>query len=423
VSKLFHSETGRVTHLQHEELTSSRHARKLFHLPEQTAVGGTLYVLAKSRRDCTAPLRLSVNGHPFALEPRSPYHESLTWFSIVLGSEHLQPGGNVVELWAESAAMDSWMLGVEGGADRPNSSLSLDGGQTWQSERMSIRHNIRGEYVIRLRLDDPALSDPSPPEFTWEPPDCARLTNLREMIPNEIQAMNDQWEQARALAAWVSCQWTYSGDDKSGEVKEYCPWDALTILSWSKSNFGQYQSNPVAFCVHYAVVFVSAATALGLSARAVCGTDHAAEGKGGHFVGEVWIQKWQKWCHLDPMCDLAFVRDGVPLSTEEICADQGDGLLLLIQVGSGLARSDPGRSTALVNAFGAGGPFGQWAVWPRTDFLSHPELTPPAHGVCSYCETDWFWARREDRCDLGMFPHWVSPESLARPPHAGRRLV
>ncbi len=418
MSKLFYRDSGRVVHLQHEELSSSRRARKEFHLPETISSGGTLYILAKSRRDCPVPLQVSVNGCGFTFEPCAPHHYYLTWFALELRPEHLRPGVNIVELWSDSAAMDSWMLGVEGRPDNPGSSLSFDGGKTWQNERMSIRHNLRGEYVVRLRLADPALSDPAPPAIVWESPDCPRLKDMRAVIPAEIQATGQPWEQALALSAWVSGQWTFPSDDEPGQVKEYCPWDALTILAWRKSNFGQYQSNPIAFCVHYAVVFISAATALGLRARGVCGSPSILDRKSGHFVAELWIDEWQKWCHLDPMSDLVFVREGVPLSVAEMSLNRGDQLRELAQAGQGLARSDPPRSEKLLSTFGTGEAFRQWAVWPRNDFLSRPELTPPAHGACSYSETDWLWARQENAGDLGMFPHQLSAEELGLPPPA-----
>jgi len=41
-------------------------------------------------------------------------------------------------------------------------------------------------------------------------------------------------------------------------------------------------------------------------------------GSNGHFVSEVWIERWGKWCHLDPTLDLAYVADGVPLSVAEL---------------------------------------------------------------------------------------------------------
>jgi hypothetical protein len=53
-------------------------------------------------------------------------------------------------------------------------------------------------------------------------------------------------------------------------------------------------------------------------------------------------------------------------------------------------------------------------VWPRNDFLSHPELTPACHGQTTYSETEIVWRNRHRaENELGMFPwiaadHWFS---------------
>jgi hypothetical protein len=57
-----------------------------------------------------------------------------------------------------------------------------------------------------------------------------------------------------------------------------------------------------------------------------------------------------------------------------------------------------------------------WAVWPRNDYRSHIEATPPAHGVNAYVETDWRWARTSAAIPLGMFPYIVDPGELQAPP-------
>jgi hypothetical protein len=59
-------------------------------------------------------------------------------------------------------------------------------------------------------------------------------------------------------------------------------------------------------------------------------------------------------------------------------------------------------------------------VWPRNDFLSRPDLTPPAHGDTAYCETDFVWHSRNVRgAELDMFPHIADDDWFARPPPKG----
>lgn len=420
MSKLFHSESGRVLYLQSEELSSRRHARKTFRLPRTLAGGGTLYVFAKSRPGCRHLLRLRVNGRGFSIRPNHHYY--LSWFALRLRAADLARGTNVVEMWSDNEAMDGWMLGMEPCVRKPDSALSLDGGSSWRTDGMGVHHCLRGEYVVRLRLDDPALGDAAPPATVWERPDCAHFAALRSALPRRIRDVADPWRRARALASWVSSRWRYSST-WAGRLQhaEYCPWDPLTILAWRKADFGQYQANPVAFCVHYGALFVPMALALGIPARCVCGTAGTLRRGPGHFVAEVWIGKWRKWCYLDPMCDFAFLHDGVPLSTAEVAAQPEKALLDLLSSGPGFRRLPRAVWKPFTTAFGTGRCFRSWAVWPRNDFLSHPELTPPSHGAVFYCETDWLWSATGR--DEGMFPWHVATDTLAAPPPAAWRKL
>jgi hypothetical protein len=417
MSKLFFSETGRVLYLENEEITHRRHVRKIFRLPSAIRGDATLFILAKSRPGGRRPLHVRVNGQR-RLSLRPDHHYYLSWFTLRLKGGDLRPGRNVMELWCDTDAMDGWMLGLEPATRAPDSALSLDGGRTWRRDHMGVHHCLRGEYVLRLRLDDPALSDPPPPPMAWEHPECPHFEPLRAALPRRVARIADPWRRARALATWVSAQWSYAADRDSPVYRhsEYCPWDPLTILAWRKADLGQYQSNPVAFCVHYGAAYVPLALALGIPARCVCGTPGTLAREFGHFVAEVWIEKWRKWCYVDPMCDFAFVRDGVPLSTAEIAREPAPKRRGWLSRGPGLDGRPAAVRKAFTAAFGAGGCFRRWAVWPRNDFLAHPELTPPSHGATFYCETDWLWAKSAR--DEGMFPRHVPEKSLAAPPPA-----
>jgi hypothetical protein len=422
MSRLFFSETGRLLYLENEELASYRRARKVFRLPAGIQGGATLFLLAKSRRGCRRPLRVQVNGRrTLSLAPKHVHY--LSWFALHLGAGDIRGGTNVIEIWSDNDALDGWILGLEPCVRKPDSALSLDGGRTWQSNRMGVHHCLRGEYVIRLRLDDPELSDPPPPARTWEKPDCPRFAALTAAIPRRIGRIEDPWQRARALATWV-CSWSLYRMDRARkhQIAEYCPWEPLTIRAWLKADFGQYQANPVAFCVHYGAAFVSLALALGLPARCVCGTGGTLERGPGHFIAEVWIEKWRKWCYLDPMCDFAFLRNSVPLSTAELAEQPALRLLGWLSRGPGFFRLPRPTRMMFKSAFGTGICFRHWALWPRNDFLSHPELTPPSHGAVYYCETDWLWAKT-GRASQGMFPWHVPADLLAKPPPAGWRAL
>lgn len=417
MSRLFHSESGRVMHLLSEELTRRRRARKVFHLPPGVECGGTLYVFAKARAGRRIPLQVAVNGTGLTAEPIEALY--LSWYLVPVPAGVLVGGENVVELWSDNVAMDGWMLGIEGRPENPDSALSLDGGRTWQSERMSIHHCLRGEYVVRLRLDDPSLRDPTPPAMAWENPEHPLLEELRRLIPSDIRDQPDAWRRARRLATWVCGQWRYGSDRGHGiEINEYCPWDPMTILAWRRAEFGQYQPNPVAFCVHFGVVYTMSALAVGIPARCVCGTASTLARKSGHFISEVWMERWANWCHVDPMCDFAFIQDDVPLSTDEVSRLSRAAAAKVLDRGPGLDREPVERQDAWASAYGCGECFRHWAVWARNDFFSRPDLTPPAHGACHYCETNWVWADDGTDADTAMFPYHASAGKLAAPPGA-----
>ena len=56
------------------------------------------------------------------------------------------------------------------------------------------------------------------------------------------------------------------------------------------------------------------------------------------------------------------------------------------------------------------------SIWPRTDFLSHPELTPPGHGETAYSETDLVWEVRDLQDGFGMFPYFGDDAYFDAPP-------
>ncbi|MHB0937097.1 MAG: transglutaminase-like domain-containing protein [Armatimonadota bacterium] len=417
MSRLFHTEQGMCAYLQYEAVSARRRARKELLLPEDIAAGGTLYLLAKPFPECAQPLRVRVNDQRFAIAPTPT--NFFSWQELPVVRECLRPGMNTIEIWADNTALDGWALGMESGYRPTGSWLSLDGGQNWQNERMGINHALSGEYIVRLRVDDQALRDPEPPAFTWENPDCPELAAVREAVPAEIRDVADPWERARALAAWTSVQWEYR--NTKGGI-EYAPWDALTILAWGRAQRGPAQFNPIVMCVHFGVVFATCALALGLPARNVCvnaGGPHTA----GHFISEVWIERWQKWCQVDGNCDVVFERDGVPLSVDEL-SRLGKAAGPLAVTGEGYAQQGDFIKGFVRDFMLNGLVYQHWAVWPRNDYLSRPELTPPAHGSTEYVETAWQWSADVENAErLGMFSCRVPAAELAAPPSAEWQMM
>lgn len=411
MSRLFHTESGRIIFHAIEEVSRYRRARKVLTLPSQTGPGGTLYLFGSAHPGQNAPLQVTVNGKEFNVASVENSRMMARWFALDIGPGVLREGRNSVDVWCDTPAMDGWMLGLEDGHQDPQSFLSLDGGKTFHNDRMGVYHRMRGEYVIRLRLDDPSLSD-EPPGIAWEAPDCPRFKDILEALPSEIKAMQDPWEQARALASWTIQQWEYR--NTRGGV-DYAPWDPLTIMSWGKSGFGHMAADPIVMCVQYAVVFTCAAMALGIPGRNVCCTEDLNTGAG-HFVSEVWMEKWQKWCHVDGTHDLVFVKDGAPLSVGELHSNLAELERYAVR-GTGFGEISPERRKKLgAKPLRDQHYYRYWAVWPRNDYLSHPELTPPAHGATHYVESDWLWQVPDDGFDFGMFSSPLERDGRDPPP-------
>ncbi len=409
MSRLYHNESGRVIPAFCEELTRFRRARVILDLPA-TRSDAVLFVLVRPHRVDGNPLNWSVNGVRQAdidAEPDLHYR----WYEGTVKAGDLREGDNVVELWTEDRAMTGWSLALEAGGARSRCALTDDGGTNWRYDRMGYLNAVQGNYCVRVRLQE-GRDDP-PPEMAWESVDHPRVRSLRDLLPRGARNGSDRYAQVRELSSWLASSWEHSG---SARATAYTPWDAETILAWGGSRRGHNGERPIAMCVHYAVAFVSACQALRIPARCaiLMGTPNSFEG---HFVAEVWFDEYRKWVMVDPNCDAILFRNGQPLSIEEIQA-LGDRLEPYVEWGRGSRYQ---RTFAHIRAFIRtsllrGVCFRHRSVWPRTDFLSHPEFSPPGHGSVSYCETDLVWTEKDVEDGFGMFRYFAPAAYFTAPP-------
>lgn len=409
MSKLYLSESGHVVPTLCEELTTYRRARKVLQLPG-TAAPGTLYILARAYAGSDLPLRLAVNGTEVpAVQPKSS--EAYLWYDAPVDASLLKSGANTFEFWTDATAMNAWSLAIEAGHAEPESSISDDGGKTWRNEKMGYLNVLRGEYAVRMRLAEG--EDPAPPAMVWEDPTNPRLESLRQIMPAQALEPGPLLSRVRALTSWISSSWEHTN---SARAAQYAPWDAETILAWGKARSGHDNRLPIVMCVHYAVAFVSCCQAAGIPARCAVfiGT---LGGSDGHFVAEVWLEDYAKWVMVDPNLDAILWKDGVPLSVTEI-QQAGSDLSELVEWGPGseFQRRYPHIVEFMEDNFSRGLFVRHRSIWPRADFLSHPELSPPGHGSTAYCETSLVWEKRDLQRGLGMFPHFADPVYFDAPP-------
>lgn len=409
-TQLTYTEEGRVVPMLGEPLTRHRRARKVLSLPDGASSGGTVYCLVWTHPGCESALRISVNGQLFNCAPK-PEYPFQHWEVLSVSAEVLRSGENTMEFWTDCRAQTGWSLALETGHRDPRSYVSFDGGKCWQNERMGLHQVHRGEYVVRIRTSTGMPT--APPRFVWERPDHERLAELRALIPSEIPKIEDRWLRARALASWVSQWWMYRSNSPTNL---YTPWDPFTIPAWNEGMHVPGGSDgSIRFCVHYGITFACACLACGIPARCAIGTA-GINSVGGHFVSEVWHDKLQRWCMIDPNLDVTFVKDGRPLGAEEVY-DYRDELAELAEYGPGADFQQRRTGSFLNDAVLHGKPLRLTSVWYRNDFLSRPDMTLPTHGHQVYCETGIVWRNHNVEGDeLGMFPFIAGDDYFNEPP-------
>lgn len=410
MSKLYYNESGNVIPTLCEELTARRRARKIISLAP-TASPARLFLLARAYPETPYALRVTVNGmeQPAILPTESDVYR---WYTVEVPPDYLKAGENLFEFWTDAQAMNGWSLALEPG-HAAHSSVSSDGGKTWRQDKMGYLNALPGEYVARVRLAEGA--DPAPPAFIWQDPESSAVQELRAMVPSIVLEAPSFLEQVRALMTWVCTSWEYRCNY---DAVQYAPWDPQTILAWGKAKQGHAGQPAIVMCVHYAVAFSSFCNALGIPARCAVLTG-SINGPNGHFVSEVWFDEFDKWVMVDPNLDAILYKGGIPLSLGEI-QHSGDDLANLIQWGPGhdFQMQNPTIASWIPKNYLTGICFRHRSLWPRMDFLSHPEFSPPGHGSLAYCETSLVWEPKDLREGFDMFPYFGNLQYFDAAPSA-----
>lgn len=390
MSGLVANESGRVITTLGEEVNRLRQARAMLDVGQGSA---TLYVLARSHRPDGPPLEVKVGDRPVGGLLPVP-GDIFTWHALELPEDAMR--GKGITFSSSGDGMGAWSLGVDytSGGDL----LSTDGGRSWSGDRIGHLHVAPGRYVVRARVSEEV--DPEPPEHVWERQDHPAVEEFRSRLPVEALSADDEWSAVRALSTWVSRSWVYRN---TSEANQYVPWDPPTILDWGAQARGHAGQLPVAMCVHYAIVLAAACQALGIPARCAALTG-SINGFNGHFVTEVWSRDWCRWVMVDPTYDVTVNGPDGPADLRSI-RSMGADLERRIDAGpgiEGLMSGESGRQWFSSN-FLQGVCFRNRSVWPRSDFLSRPDLSPPGHGATAYCELDLVWERGGQDGEFGMF--------------------
>lgn len=143
-------------------------ARKDFQLDSTQAAGARVSLWVRYKDDNSA-LTVELNGHPQKVRPvamtdlyspdtrwvENGYWED-AWHAVEVPVEWLRVGLNSVILRTEDAS--DWETLIEVNSAPNRSARSLDGGLTWDYNRLGFNSCYDGEFLIRLELDrHPAL--------------------------------------------------------------------------------------------------------------------------------------------------------------------------------------------------------------------------------------------------------------------------
>lgn len=125
-----------------------------------------------------------------------------------------------------------------------------------------------------------------------------QLLRSREKLDDVVAGAATQFEAIVRLNGWAHRQWV------SGGSFYYPPWDAVEILDLAREHDNR------GFCAQYAIVLLQACQSLGIHARYV--------DLPGHFVVAVWSDDFDRWVVLDPLYDIHYEKDGIPMRGREI---------------------------------------------------------------------------------------------------------
>jgi len=203
----------------------------------------------------------------------------------------------------------------------------------------SDRTPARG--IVVKELDNGQIAPPEFP-FLYESLGHPRLRELRstEKLDQVVARGRTEFEKIVLLRSWARSQW--ENQDREGDVEPY--WDAQHILQAIRGG-----SLKGGMCSEYSVVLMQACLSFGFQARLV---SVESRGGAGHSVVEVWSNYFDKCVVMDPLMDVHYERDRVPLDALELHSALVGARTADIAVVQGeKRRAIPDRETLVDNYF------------------------------------------------------------------------
>ncbi|HUW24541.1 MAG TPA: transglutaminase domain-containing protein [Patescibacteria group bacterium] len=146
------------------------------------------------------------------------------------------------------------------------------------------------------------------PKFVWEHFNHPLALQLRNEFQLEkvVESGRNEFEKQLLLKDWVYQTLPHGNNPKPGYQ------NAIEILRDARE--GEF------YCSHYSLALLQCATALGWYCRKL-GVDYnhrQGEEERHHGVTDIWSNQFQKWLVIDPMHNLHFEKEGIPLNALEI---------------------------------------------------------------------------------------------------------
>jgi hypothetical protein len=358
--------------------------------------GGTLYFTGEKSSSGPAELNVVFNNRRIGRLRGHSKGMAMTWNKVDVPAELIKRGRNDVVFSIAPGSTGSWAIGISSTEAPGDSFVSTDRGKSWRNRNLGAYSALNGEFIVRLRLAEGKA--PRKPPLLTESPDNPQRVQLRRSLPDSLKAKGiEPFTRARRLCSWLSGRliWVTGRHGAS----RYTPWNYWDILRDSAENEKlMRQGKPprnITMCVQFSAAYVQAATALGLKARSIITTSGIKE-TGGHCFSEIWIDSLKKWAICDPTGDFCFLDENkTPMSAVELY-DNRKKLPQWIAFGRSAPRHASRLGDCIDTWVKTGLTYRNVGYWRRTDFFSHPEATPSAHGSVTYCEPDLVWIDGSD---------------------------
>jgi hypothetical protein len=147
-------------------------------------------------------------------------------------------------------------------------------------------------------------------DFIWEKFNNPKLLELKKLckLDTIILDSDDEFKQQLSLKNWVFNQLPLGNPSR-----DYSSLSSFEILEDRKKGHSFY-------CTQYSQLFIQTSIALNWYSRKLSiDTDHSKNEKSMHHgICDIWSSKYKKWYVVDPMNNLHYEKDGIPLNSLEI---------------------------------------------------------------------------------------------------------